>query len=386
MPRLTRKYQVAAKIESIEGTPETLAAADAKILAYNPVCNPTPEFYDRTPSLASGTKRGKLIGKRPMNLTFDIEMRGSGTATTEPAWAKLLKACGLKWSTLKTIAIGAISSGPFQHGETISGGTSSATGRVIKNTVNGTTTLYYVALSGTFQSSEVITGLTSGASASSTGAPADAGKVIEPHLLYGTGGIDSLTMAGYEDGGRKLLRGARGNAQFSLKAGNPGTISLDFKGVEEAIASVAMLSGVSHETPKPPIFCSASFTIDSFAAKIRELNIDPGNTLAARDDGNDAKSILSYLISDRNPTGSMVVEMVAAATFDFYAKMAANSEMEMNCILGTTTGNKFNFYAPRLQFGQIQDQDLEGIKGLSIPFTLNGSDALSDDDYAILVL
>ena len=33
---LTRKRQLAAKIEAVEGVAETLVAADAKLLVYNP--------------------------------------------------------------------------------------------------------------------------------------------------------------------------------------------------------------------------------------------------------------------------------------------------------------------------------------------------------------
>lgn len=66
-----------------------------------------------------------------------------------------------------SIAHGSVT-GTFEYGETITGGTSSATG-TFYYTLSGT--MYMVAVSGTFQSGETLTGGTSSATASSTAAP-----------------------------------------------------------------------------------------------------------------------------------------------------------------------------------------------------------------------
>ena len=71
-------------------------------------------------------------------------------------------------STNKVIYHGAVAGGPFVAGETITGGTSAATGRV--NSV-GSVFLNYTAVSGTLITAEVLTGGTSGATATSITAP-----------------------------------------------------------------------------------------------------------------------------------------------------------------------------------------------------------------------
>ena len=134
---LTRRHQLAAKIESVEGTAETLAAADAKILAYAPKITFEPGMFERDPVRDSFSQIGKVVGKRPGSGAFKLELRGSGTAATAPEWAKLLQGCGFEINALKKITIGAITNGPLQHGETITGGTSAATGRVVIATANG---------------------------------------------------------------------------------------------------------------------------------------------------------------------------------------------------------------------------------------------------------
>lgn len=386
MTKLTKKRQLAAKIESIEGTAETLAAADAKLLAYSPKATPEPQVFDRSPVNDSFSKFGKVIGSRPIGLTFGLEMRGSGTATTEPQFGKLLKACGFQINAFKSIPIGAITSGPFQHGEVITGGTSNASGRVLINTSTGTAVLYFVLISGTFQSGEVITGGTSGATATTSSTASDVGKAIEPVSLYATGSLESLTFGNYEDGVRKLIKGARGNVKFPFKLGEPTLMDFEYKGVEQAIADVALLTGVTFESTKPPVFLNAAFTIDSYVARVSELNIDMGNVLAARDDINDAKGILSHIITDRNPTGSFKTEMVSVAEYDFHGKLAANTEVALDFTLGSVTGNKFRFYAPKLQFTKIDDGDAAGRQVITASFCLNGVLGLKDSEFVILCI
>ena len=139
---LSVKRQVAAKVETIEGTPENLAAADAKILAFDPKIVFEPDRLAQTASASSLSKRAKLTGRIPANFTYAIQLRGSGTLGTAPEWAKLLRSCGVLESALKSITIGVITNGPFQHGEQVTGGTSGGKGRVVIDTATGTTILY----------------------------------------------------------------------------------------------------------------------------------------------------------------------------------------------------------------------------------------------------
>lgn len=66
-----------------------------------------------------------------------------------------------------------LSGGPFTVGETVTGGTSSATGVVVYDAASDTE-LLVANVSGTFQDAETITGGTSGTTATTSGAPANA--------------------------------------------------------------------------------------------------------------------------------------------------------------------------------------------------------------------
>ncbi len=93
MTILIRKTQVAAKIEGTEGVAETLAAADGlRISNFNFV--PTIDMVERNLLGSDLSAFASLPGKRSGIISFDVELKGSGTAGDAPEWGELLKACG----------------------------------------------------------------------------------------------------------------------------------------------------------------------------------------------------------------------------------------------------------------------------------------------------
>ena len=383
MSMLIRKRQLAAKIEAVEGTAETLLAADAGILVnFSPKASYDPQMYQRDPVRASLTKMGKLAGKRSAGMDFSIELKGSGSITVEPEWMRLIKACGFASNALKKISIGAITSGPYQHGEVITGQTSGATGRVVIKTSNGTTTLYFVALSGTFETGEVITGGTSGATATASTDPVSAGFEIKPI----SSAVVSLTMGLFEDGIRKVLKGCRGTVKFNFKIGEPATLDFSFKGVESGVADAPMLTGVSFDETVPPVLLNAVMSCDGVSLNIGEMEVDVANTLASKDKIDDAKGILSFMITGRDMQGSFNPEMVPVATHDFFSKWFSNTPMVVDLAYGEADGNKFRFYAPGIIYNKVDDGDRDGIQLAQTSFDLTGSMEPGDDELAILLL
>ncbi len=383
MSMLIRKRQLAAKIEAVEGTAETLLAADAGILVnFSPKASYDPQMYQRDPVRASLTKMGKLAGKRSAGIDFSIELKGSGSVTVEPEWLRLIRACGFASNALKKITIGVITSGPYLHGETITGETSGATGRVVLKTANGTSTLYFIALSGTFETGEVITGGTSGATATASADPASAGFEIKPV----SSSVVSLTMGLFEDGIRKVLKGCRGTVKFNFKIGEPATLDFSFKGVEAGVADVPMFMGVSFDNTVPPVLLNAVMACDGVSLNIGEMEINVSNTLASKDKIDDAKGILSFMITGRDMQGSFNPEMVPVATHDFFSRWFSNTPMVVDLAYGETEGNKFRFYAPGIIYNKIDDGDRDGLQLAQTSFDLTGSMEPGDDELAILLL
>ncbi len=379
---LSRRRQLAVKVEAQEGVAESVTADDAKLLVYDPKASFDIEMFERNPARRSFSPLGKIPGKRPAGLSYRLEMRGSGSINTLPEWAKVFAASGFEASALKSINIGAITGGPYLHAEFITGGTSGAVGLVVIKTLNGTSSMYFVPVSGTFQSGETITGASSGATSVISSAPASAGFVLHPV----SDEIPSVTQGLYEDGVRKLIKGSRGKAKLNFKSGEPVMADFEFQGVEAGVTDEPMLENIEHETTKPPVFLNALFSVDGFSARIEAMELDLANTLVSRDDVNDARGILSFAITARNYQGSFNPEMVKAIEHDFHSKMFSGSEMVVDFSAGNQAGNKFRFYIPRAQYVKVEDEERDGLQLAKCSFTLNGSMDPGDDELAILIL
>ncbi len=383
MVMLTRLRQLAGKIEASEGVAETLANTDAKNFVIEPKVDFDPEKFEQDLALSTFNTVQQLVGKRPGRMTFKLPLKGSGVAATAPDWGKYFQASACGVNLLKSINIGAVTGGPFKHGEIITGGTSAGKGRVIINTATGASAILYVVTSGTLQSGETITGDISGATATTSSSPTTVGNVIEPISLS----IPSLTLAGQHDNVvRKTLKGARGKFDLGFKVGQPVIAGFDFMGVESGIVDAALFSSIPNEPAIPPVFINTTYLIDSYAMKISGMDLSFDNTIVGRDDPASDRGLASFVITHGGVVkGSFDAEMVSVATYDFYTKMTGQSQVVLDTgVIGGTSGNKFRFYAPYLQIIDVKDEDRNGIHVAKCAFVLNGSQAKGNDQWALI--
>lgn len=381
---LSRRRQVAAAIEASEGTPEMLTSEHATINAYDPKITFDVDASERAVCGLGSSQLGKIPGKRTGTLKIKTHVSGSGKSSTDPEWIKYLRAGAFSSNIRYGISIGAITSGPFQHGEKITGGTSNATGIVIKNTPTGASTLFFVETSATtFQSGETITGSSSGATATTSSVPSASGKVFLPIVL----GVPSLTIGSYEDGVVKLLKGARvSKIKFDFKTGRTCMVEFDLKGVEAGIAAGDLFSEAVRETIVPPAFLNSALRCDNVSMKISEISIDIENLVSERPDSSDASGVLSILLAPpQKITISLDPEMLPVSTYDFHDKWFSGAEVELDFFLGTETGNRYEFYAPKVQYDKIDDEQRDGTAVAKITGSLNGHPD-RNDAFAIIQL
>ncbi len=93
MPLIDARSQLAAKIESVEGTAETLAASDA-LAAGDIKFDPDVNIEELGLQSSSLSPYAGVAGGGIGRLTFKAELKGSGSAGTPPEIGKLLRACG----------------------------------------------------------------------------------------------------------------------------------------------------------------------------------------------------------------------------------------------------------------------------------------------------
>lgn len=94
MGRYARKSAILAKIESVYGTDAVPDGASNAVLISNLNANPlNAQNVSRDLIRSYFGNSEDLVGNSFVELSFDVEIAGSGTAGTAPAWGPLLRAC-----------------------------------------------------------------------------------------------------------------------------------------------------------------------------------------------------------------------------------------------------------------------------------------------------
>lgn len=378
---LTRRRQVAAKVETTEGAWNAPGAADAGFLAYDPKVRPSIPLFRRKPARSTLTSFPGVPGVQTKGFTFGADLVGSGVAATPPAFGTLLKGCGMKQLDPWKLTIGAITGGPFLAGERVTQATSGAVGIAVRRTATGTATFWLLPVSGTFNGTNVVTGATSGATATPSAAVQG---VAVAYTFDSSPTSPSLSIAGYFDGILYSALGARGNVTFAFQAGQPGRINLEYNGVLRDTSDAALLTGISYPTKVPPTFLGVSLKLNNVAIPFQAVSISARNQISERPDAGASPGVLSYLITDREPQLTIDPESTIKADFDFIGLMKAATRFPVEFELVDVAGNTFFFGAPAAQISALSDDDRSGLAVLGTTLDLVGLDDNGDDELVIL--
>lgn len=91
---LRKKSQIAAKVETTNGTAIAVNATDADHIVYDAEIVPDAEYHERA-ATASSSRLAGVVGARMGTATFTVEAMGKGSSGS-PEWANVfLAACGL---------------------------------------------------------------------------------------------------------------------------------------------------------------------------------------------------------------------------------------------------------------------------------------------------
>jgi hypothetical protein len=105
MPLLTRKRLILAKAESTYGTDSTPAGTDAVLVRDLSITPQQSETVDRQlirPYLGASQQ---LLANTRVEVTFQVELAGSGTAGTAPRFGSILKACGFSETVVASTSV-----------------------------------------------------------------------------------------------------------------------------------------------------------------------------------------------------------------------------------------------------------------------------------------
>ncbi len=317
---LAELVQLGALEEGTEGTLNDPLVGNTKILARNPafeVIMPKTERETRTADLDTWPSQGRAAGGR---LSFEVDLYAQNQ-TDLPAWYTLIDACGLS---------------------AVTGG-----GGAAAHVIN-------------LRSS-----------------PAD---------------IPSLSLATNVSGYRRRLYGARGNVVFRMKAGSPIVAAFTFEGGYVAPTDSSFLSPTYDSNARDlPHFVSAAVALSAVSpatealsaaeAILETFEIDMGNVLHLRSDGNAAMGFRSCRITGRKPMLRFDPEQMTVAQFAILEQLRLDHEFSITT--GTLSGkaalNNIKFDAPRAKFEGVREGNRGGLLIAQAEMSLNrnaGNDSL----------
>ncbi|MCC6428327.1 MAG: hypothetical protein IT435_16085 [Phycisphaerales bacterium] len=387
---LTRQAQFAIKIETTEGTAETLAAADAAGVHANLTDERGPEAYEQNASRPGLDSEPDIKGSRMRKFSGETQLKGGG-ASSAAKWHEIIQACGLSSVTgLKVFSVGTITSGPFTLGMRIgnnaSEGSATKTGVVVAQ-LSGPNRLVIKPVTGTFTNGDSIfgyTGTTPSSSISST--LSAAGWAFELQTESPSAGPPSVT-AEERDGGQIFrVVGARGDFSLMLEMNKPALLKWEFTGCPVLQNDASELTGsafanVSTLGAPPPVCKGCELAIDGTAlttTTITQVELKAGNTISPDETiaSNDfaASGNRGYVITDRKPTLSFdprrevpginaTGKLYGGATFSASAKVGNTSDTHGQVIA----------YAPAAQVSGASEGDRNGMRTDQVEAKLTGS-------------
>lgn len=304
---LTRRRLILAKLETTYGTDSSPTGASNAILVRNLDIQPlVADTVNRDLVRPYMGQADQLLAQTRVEVTFEVELAGSGTAGTAPAYGPLLRSCGLA------------------------------------ETVVASTSVTYAPISSSFE---------------------------------------STTIHYHQDGIRHKLTGCRGSFELSGEVGGIPVISFSMTGIYNAPTDETLPTPTYANQATPLIFKegnTSSFSAFGYAGCLQSYSFNIANDVIYRELVGCSKEVL---ITNRAPSGNVVIEAPTIAAKDFFAVATGTSTGSITWQHGSTGGNIVTMTTAQSDLGNLTYSDQDGIQMLNMPFiavpTSSGNDELS---------
>lgn len=205
---------------------------------------------------------------------------------------------------------------------------------------------------------------------------------VTPH--HAGSASKTLTFYHYQDGRRRVLRGAMGTFRIRGTAGQRLVAEWTFRGRLDQPTDVAL---PTYSTPSalPLQLKSASISIGSVSPVVKEFTFDLGNEIQVREAADQAAGVANAVIVNRRTTGSIVCEGELIATHDPDDDLYDATLRALSASFTAGSGNSLALAVPDLQITAVQQDDRNGIVVQSIDWLAVRDDQTSsgDDEFAL---
>lgn len=297
MARFIRNAAILAKIETTYGTDATPAGAtDALLISNMSIEQLNAQNVSRDLVRPYFGSSEQLAGTANVAVSFDVELTGSGTAGTAPAWGKLLQACGMT--------------------ETISAGVSVAYDPNTDGTTTKSLTIYY-HLDGVLHKLLGARGTVSG----------NMGVGNRPVMSFKFTGIDGGVTA-------------TSNPSVTLTAWKSPLVISDPNTGDLTLGCTYSAGALSGGQAYPSL--GLEWDLGNNVAHIPLLGGE------------------SVDVTQRAAKGMVSLDLTAAQHVTQMANVKANTLTGLGIVHGTTAGYKVLFFAPKTQFANPTYEDKDG--------------------------
>jgi len=197
--------------------------------------------------------------------------------------------------------------------------------------------------------------------------------------------MKTVTIAVYEDGLKKQLCGAMGNAKITCNVGEPIMVEFTFTGKYSSHSDTAMLVP-TYPASKPLIFQNATVTVLGDTLLLNTLEIDLQNEVSMRTDPTDATGYAFAKVTARNPVMTFDPEQELVATHDFISKVKSTTEAAISIVVTATDQTQLTISMPKARYTGISGGDRDGIRTYSATMELNMSASAGNDELSLAFL
>ena len=188
--------------------------------------------------------------------------------------------------------------------------------------------------------------------------------------------FSSVTIHYNIDGVRHKVTGCRGTFTITAEVGSIPTIDFTFTGIYNAPTDTALPTVTYGNQATPLIFKNGNtsgFQLLSYAGALQSLTMDLGVSTVYRELVGGTKEVI---ITDRASNGSVTIEAPTIAQKDYFTAALTDSSLgNLQFLHGTTAGNKVQLTSTKVDIGDVNYGEMDGVAMLEIPYTLVPSSA-----------
>lgn len=365
MPQLVRKRAILAKIETTYGTDSVPTGSADAVLVKNMSITPlSSTVVGRDLIRPFMGEFDQLTANAHVQIQFEVELAGAGTAGAAAPYGALLRACGLSQTLLASALTGTAQAGGANT-ITLAAGASSVDGvynGLLVSITGGTgsgQTGNIIAYNGTTKVATVAANWTTPPNATSTYS-VGAGATYRPV----SGAFESVTIYHNIDGVNHSLTGCRGTVEFSIQANAIPVMRFNMAGIYNTPTDTVLPTPnyAGYQTPLIANNTNTSgfrfFGVTNFVLQNFSLNVN--NSVDYRElIGN------RYVqLTDRRSNGEVTVEAESMATLNPFTTALNTATGLVSITHGTAAGNRIKIDAPRIDISQPSYEENNGVNML----------------------